>query len=198
MTCGPCFDLVTETPPRYLTLSQRLWGRCYSVGGCWEYGQKKSDGRPVSIMADRRQVPPAHVALFLSGSVRPTPLHSTRHKCNNPMCVNPDHLEWFEEATPRGPMWAHMMAPDSLARYHELRRAKKAKYQRNYRSKAREKDRERFDAALANSPKPAPAPPVEAKAPAAPPVVERPVVPTPAPKVDLLAALSGAKIAPPE
>lgn len=141
MACKSCSDAVRDCRQyRFLTIEQRLWGRCYLNGDCWDYGEEKSDGRPRSIMADGRQVPPAHVALWLSGKPRPSPLHSTRRTCSsgNPLCVNPAHLEWAEEAKARGPMWAHMMTPDQLAHYHELKRAKKTQYQRNWRRKVSE------------------------------------------------------------
>lgn len=138
LVCFDCGVRVGARQARYLTLEERLWGRCYQNGGCWEFGEQKADGRPRYIMADGRQVPPSHVALFLSGSARPSPLHVVEHPtCHNAMCVRPEHLRWVAQAAARGPMWAHLMTQDQLAHYHELKRANKTRHQRNYRQRLR-------------------------------------------------------------
>ena len=138
MVCEPCFDKVTNTQARYLTLEERLWGKCYKVGGCWEFGIQNENGRPNAIRADRRQVPPSHVALWLSGHARPSPLHVVEHAHGaNAMCINPEHLRWIEQPKPRGPMWAHLMTPEQLATYHERFSAKRAEYQRNWRRRVK-------------------------------------------------------------
>lgn len=62
--------------------------------GCWlwlgscdtrDYGQLRING------AIRYA---SHVSLELSGRPRASTGHVARHKCDNPNCVNPDHLEW--------------------------------------------------------------------------------------------------------
>lgn len=35
-----------------------------------------------------------HISLELYGNQRPSPEHWALHKCDNPFCVNPDHLYW--------------------------------------------------------------------------------------------------------
>jgi hypothetical protein len=138
MACGSCFGKVKDTQARYLTLEERLWGKCYRKGACWEFGFENENGRPNAIRADRRQVPPSHVALWLSGHARPSPLHVVEHAHGaNAMCVNPEHLRWVEQPKPRGPMWAHLMTPEQLATYHERFSAKRAEYQRNWRRRVK-------------------------------------------------------------
>lgn len=134
MICAECDVRLDRTMPQYQTLGERLWGRCFFRLGCWEFGAAKADGRPNSIRADRRQVPPAHVALHLSGRPRPSALHVVEHaQAAQPMCINPEHLAWVEMPRPRGQMWAHLMSDEQLREHLERQSAKRAKYQRTWR-----------------------------------------------------------------
>lgn len=141
LVCRECADKLDDSDARrYLSLAHRLWARCFlGDNDCWEISGGRSSGRPPSIMADRRQIPPAQAALWLSGSPRPSPLHVAHHKFyGNAFCVRPDHHEWIQATVARGPMWAHLMTPDQLANHLELQRAKKAQYQRTYRRKLKD------------------------------------------------------------
>jgi hypothetical protein len=136
--CVSCFDRVSATLPQYLSVADRLWGFAVERHGCWEFVKRNVYGRANYIRVDRRQVPPSHVALHLSGSPRPSSRHIVHHAHGaSPLCVNPDHLSWVLPVSDRGTMWTRNLSPDDLARYHEARLAKRAEHQRNWRRRVK-------------------------------------------------------------
>lgn len=137
LVCAECSEKVLNMPPQLVPLRERLWGKCYEKDQCWEYGSPRHDGRPSLIMAAKRQHPPAHIALDLSGSPRPSPLHAVYARCLNKMCVRPEHLEWKERATVAGPLWAHALSRDEILAVIQRQREANAKYRRDHRAKLR-------------------------------------------------------------
>lgn len=84
----------------YLT---RYWARVDRRGDdeCWPwtgvknhsgYGLAGSGGKQAG--ARRSHVPATHVALAIDGHARPNSRHFALHTCDNPICVNPNHLRW--------------------------------------------------------------------------------------------------------
>lgn len=83
--------------------------------GCWQWlgaRQKEGYGTVTFAVPGRRTSTTAH-RLFYEALVGPIPTgHTVHHKCANPSCVNPEHLE---TATQRANM-AEMYARKALER----------------------------------------------------------------------------------
>ena len=72
----------------------RFWGLVQKGNECWEWqGHQNKDGYGVFSWHGRRT--PAHVLAlsFSTGELKAEGL-DTRHSCDNPPCVNPDHLKF--------------------------------------------------------------------------------------------------------
>jgi hypothetical protein len=78
---------------------QAFWSRVDLAGGdlrCWLWrGARDKDGRGVVTTASGREVPAHKYVLFLAGKKVPQG-HEVHHKCRNPLCVNPLHLDVLE------------------------------------------------------------------------------------------------------
>lgn len=69
-----------------------FFGRCYPLeGGCIGFrGTHDAWGYP-KFVYEGRQRPASHVAMFYAGWSCPLP-GQVNHRCDNPACVNADHL----------------------------------------------------------------------------------------------------------
>lgn len=209
--CKPCENRALTLPGQALTVGERLWGKCYNVGGCWEYNGVSKDGRAAKIMVDRRQRPAAHVALMLTGRPRPSDSHVARQTCSNRRCVHPDHLEWIEWVGGT-PLWAAGLPEEKASELLEHHRQSRAKNQRDYRERLKKlgartmsevAERElAADERRAAPPEPRPQPiepqPVPEPVTKAPEPVEAAPEPAPRAAVNLASLLAGARIAPPD
>ncbi|WP_156428099.1 HNH endonuclease [Novosphingobium sp. FSW06-99] len=87
--------MILETLARY-------WAKVDRRGDdeCWNWkGARTSAGYgQISSGSSRRNRPlrvlATHVSLAVSGRARPSSGHLAMHSCDNPLCVNPHHLEW--------------------------------------------------------------------------------------------------------
>ena len=75
------------------SLEERFW-RFVSRGAkdeCWAWGGVKSQGGYGRIKFNGRLMPSSHVSFEIHQGKVPNHLH-VLHRCDNPPCVNPDHL----------------------------------------------------------------------------------------------------------
>lgn len=98
----------------------------YADNGCVEWlggSDRKGYG---CIRIDGKQSPATHAALILAGKDRPSPKHYALHACDNPPCVNPDHLRWGTQAENIQDCWAKGRAFAEGLTMSRTRRAKVA------------------------------------------------------------------------
>jgi len=86
-------DIETNLAPKDLPLNERFWRLANTADpqGCWEWdGARNAQGYGMFQLSKGTCRRAHRVAFYLTHGHWPEPV--CRHSCDNPPCVNPDHL----------------------------------------------------------------------------------------------------------
>ena len=77
---------------RSVATQAKFWTKAFDNGYCWEWqGSKNKDGYGV-FRLDDKQVLSHRLSFGLLTNKHPNELDVIAHHCDNPLCINPDHL----------------------------------------------------------------------------------------------------------
>ena len=79
-----------------MSVAERFWDKVITGNPkeCWVWTASKDGHGYGQLRCDKKNRAATHISLELAGKPRPSVLHVAMHICDNPPCVNPDHLRW--------------------------------------------------------------------------------------------------------